>query len=164
MLVSGSRQGRTAAADLAAGDRPDAGAQPGGLRGPRRACIRGATDVTGLRRCSATASRWRARPASGSSFDAESLPALPGALDLARDGVETGGAAHNRRFVADALDVAPGVDPELVTLAHDPQTSGGLLAAIPADRLASVRRGLDEAGVEHWRVGRVEAGGGIVLA
>ncbi len=45
-----------------------------------------------------------------------------------------------------------------MTLAHDPQTSGGLLAAVAADRVAVVEAALDDAGVEHWWVGRVEAG------
>ena len=52
------------------------------------------------------------------------------------------------------------VSAELVTLAHDPQTSGGLLAAIPADRLAAVEADLHSAGVESWRVGRVKAADG----
>jgi selenophosphate synthase len=47
----------------------------------------------------------------------------------------------------------------VVTLAHDPQTSGGLLAAVAAERIGAVRRDLDAAGVEHWVVGRVEAAG-----
>jgi selenide,water dikinase len=88
-------------------------------------------------------------------FDSDVLPALGGALELAAAGVETGGAVHNRRFVLPALEVAEGVPPELVTLAHDPQTSGGLLAAIAPDRLAPVRAALNDVGVEHWIVGRV---------
>ncbi len=90
------------------------------------------------------------------SFDAASLPALDGSLEAARAGVETGGAAHNRRFVAAALDIAADVPPEVVTLAHDPQTSGGLLAAVPEERVEAVRAGLDGAGIAHWLVGRVE--------
>ncbi len=97
-------------------------------------------------------------------FDASRLPALPGALDLARAGVETGGAAHNRRFVLPALSVGDDVAAELVVLAHDPQTSGGLLAAIPSGHLATVEAALAAAGVETWRVGRVEEGAGIGLA
>ncbi len=61
-------------------------------------------------------------------------------------GVETGGAAHNRRFVLPVLTIARGVAPELVTLAHDPQTSGGLLAAVPAERLPTVEAALEAAG------------------
>ena len=98
-------------------------------------------------------------------FEAASLPVLAGALELAAAGVETGGAAHNRRFVADALTVADGVPPELVTLAHDPQTSGGLLAAIPPERFAAVDAALAARDVEHWWIGSVEgdaAGAGTV--
>ncbi len=162
VLVSGSRQGRTAAADLASAIDS--------MRGLNRAAaevlvandIRGATDVTGFALLGHGLEMARA---SGVrlAFDAASLPALPGALDLARDGVETGGAAHNRRFVADALEVAPGVDPVLVTLAHDPQTSGGLLAAIPDERLEAVTAALDDAGVDHWRIGSVTEGSGVAL-
>ena len=140
LLVSGNRQGRTAPADL---DRAIEG-----MRSLNRAAsevlvghgIAGATDVTGFGLLGHGLEMARA---SGTRFVFESaaLPALPGAMDLAAAGVETGGAAHNRRYVRPALTVADGVSPELVTLAHDPQTSGGLLAAIPADRLAGVAVG-----------------------
>ena len=117
--------------------------------------IRGATDVTGfgllghaLEMARTTGTRF--------VFEAADLPALPGAFALAAAGVETGGAAHNRRFVAGSLELGPAVAPELVTLAHDPQTSGGLLAAIPPDRVSDVESALDRADVPHWRIGQVE--------
>jgi selenide,water dikinase len=118
--------------------------------------VRGATDVTGFGLLGHGLEMARA---SGTRFvfAAAALPALDGALELAAAGVETGGAAHNRRYVAGALAVGSGVAPEVVALAHDPQTSGGLLAAVGPDRLADVERALDKAGVERWRVGRVEA-------
>ena len=153
-LVSGRRQGRTSDADLAA-----AVAQ---MRTLNRAAaevlvehrVRGATDVTGFGLLGHGLEMARA---SGTTFvfEAAALPALDGALELARAGIETGGAAHNRRFVLPALDVAAGVPPELVALAHDPQTSGGLLAAVPPDDLEAVERALEARGVGHWRVGRV---------
>jgi selenide,water dikinase len=89
-------------------------------------------------------------------FEAAALPALPGALEAAAAGVETGGAAHNRRFVADSLEVEDSVSPELVTLAHDPQTSGGLLAAIPPGFVAELESALTRADIPHWRIGHVE--------
>lgn len=156
LLVSGQRQGRTEAADLAAGVDQ--------MRTLNRAAsevlvangITAATDVTGfgllghgLEMARGSQTRF--------VFEASALPALPGALALATAGVETGGAAHNRRFVRPVLDVGEDVAPELVVLAHDPQTSGGLLAAMPGARLAAARAALDDAGVEHWIVGRVEA-------
>jgi len=156
LLVSGRRQGRTSDDDLAAA--------VDGMRALNRTAserlvahgVRAATDVTGFGLLGHGVEMARA---SGTtfSFDASRLPALAGALDLARAGVETGGAAHNRRFVAPYLSVAGDVPPELVTLAHDPQTSGGLLAAIPADAVKDLHRDLVDAGLEHWAVGRVEA-------
>jgi selenide, water dikinase len=158
LLVSGDRLGRTAPAEL--------GAAIVSMRALNRtaaevlvaAGVRGATDVTGFGLLGHGLEMARA---SGARlvFDAAAIPALPGALALAAAGVETGGAAHNRRFTAQALDVAPGVTPPLVALAHDPQTSGGLLAAVPPAVLATVEAGLAAAGVLGWRIGRVEEGG-----
>ena len=70
--------------------------------------IRGATDVTGF---GVLGHGLEMARASGTRFvlEAAALPALPGALDLIRAGVETDGAAHNRRFVAPALEIGPGV-------------------------------------------------------
>ena len=65
------------------------------------------------------------------------------------------GAAHNRRLRAACAEVGAAVPAELVVLAHDPQTSGGLLAAIPAAHLAAVEAALDARAVPHWRIGRV---------
>ncbi|HET7182604.1 MAG TPA: selenide, water dikinase SelD, partial [Candidatus Limnocylindrales bacterium] len=137
LLVSGHKQGKASDADLArAVDQ---------MRALNRAAaeilvaggVRAATDVTGFGLLGHGLEMARA---SGTTFafDAGKLPALDGAVALAQAGVETGGAAHNRRFVAPSLSVADGVAPELVTLAHDPQTSGGLLAAIPRDAVKAV--------------------------
>ena len=163
LLVSGRRQGRTSDEDLAAAVEQ--------MRTLNRAAaeifvaheLTGATDVTGFGLLGHGLEMARA---SGTRFvfEAVALPSLPGAVKLARAGVETGGAAHNRGFVSGALSVGRTVARELVTLAHDPQTSGGLLAAVPRERLTAVEQGLDGVGVRHWRVGRVEAGGGVALA
>ena len=158
LLVSGHRQGRTAAADLDV-----AVGQMRVLNRPAsdllvRHGVRAATDVTGFGLLGHGLEMARA---SGSRFvfEASKLPALDGALELARGGVETGGAAFNRRFVEPALTVAPDIPPELVTLAHDPQTSGGLLAAIPRSALKDLHAELESTpGLRHWAVGRVEAG------
>src|SRR5450759_5354139 len=156
LLVSGARQGRSSVADLAAAITS--------MRSLNRAAaevlvahgIRGATDVTGFGLLGHGLEMARA---SGARlvFDAAALPALPGVLALAAAGLETDGASHNRRFVAPALETAAGVDESLVALAFDPQTSGGLLAAISPECLAGVEAALAAAGVSSWRIGRVEA-------
>ena len=56
------------------------------------------------------------------------------------------------------------MDPALVTLAHDPQTSGGLLASVPSEDIQAIEADLASAGVPSWRVGRVVSGAGIQLA
>jgi selenide, water dikinase len=156
LLVSGRRQGRT--------DERDFAAAIDQMRTLNRAAsevlvaggVRAATDVTGFGLLGHGLEMARG---SGTRFvfEAAALPLLDGALELARAGGETGGAAHNRRFVASALTVGADVPPELVTIAHDPQTSGGLLAAIPTDALADVESAFDAARIAYRRVGQVEA-------
>jgi selenide, water dikinase len=157
ILVSGSRQGRTRPVDL---DRAIVE-----MRRLNRAAsevlvaagLEAATDVTGFGLLGHGLEMARA---AGVRFvlEAAALPALDGALELAAGGVETGGAAHNRRFVASSLRVGPHVSDELVALAHDPQTSGGLLAAVPEDRVEAVEAGFDEHRIERWWIGHVESG------
>ena len=162
LLVSGRRQGKTAEGDFDAAVEQMRGLNRAASEVLSRHGIRGATDVTGFGLLGHGLEMARA---SGASlvFDAAALPALDGALELARDGVETGGAAHNRRFTAPSLEIGDVVAAELVTLAHDPQTSGGILAAVPGDIRVRVQADLAAAGVQAWRVGWVEEGAGISL-
>jgi selenide,water dikinase len=155
LLVSGRRRGKTSDVDL--------DAAIGSMRSLNRPAaevlvehgVRGATDVTGFGLLGHGLEMARA---SGTRFvfDTGALPALDGALELARAGVETGGAAHNRRFVASSLTVAGSVAEDVVTLAHDPQTSGGLLAAIAPELASRVVDDLRAAGVDARVVGGVE--------
>jgi len=120
------------------------------------------TDVTGfglLGHAHETASRSGVRI----HIDAARLVALPGALEVARAGERTGGDGRNRVFVAGRASVE-GVEDELVVLAFDPQTSGGLLVAVPAERAAVLQAAFDSAGLHLTRIGAVEEGEGVVLA
>ena len=157
VLVSGSREGKTSEADLAA-------AIDGMRRLNRHAAdalvatgIAAATDITGFGLLGHGLEMARE---SGTRFvfDATALPILAGARELAAAGVETGGAAHNRRFVAPSLEVGSDVTDDLVTIAHDPQTSGGLLAAVSRDRVDALEAAFDAAGLERWWIGSVSAG------
>lgn len=155
LLVSGRQSGAASQAHLDAAIAQMRRLNRTASEALARHAIRGATDVTGFGLLGHGLEMARA---SGVRFvfNAAALPALDGALEAARSGVETGGAGHNRRFTAAALRVADGVAPEAVALAHDPQTSGGLLAAVPAEILGAVEADLDAAGVTWWRVGTVE--------
>jgi selenide,water dikinase len=159
LLVSGHRQGRTAEPDLAGAIEQMRSLNRAAAEILVRHEIRAATDITGFGLLGHGLEMARASKAE-LVFEAVALPALDGALELARAGVETGGAAHNRRFVANDLAIGLPVAPDLVTLAHDPQTSGGLLAAIPPATVDSVEADFAAAGLSVWRVGRVEAATG----
>lgn len=163
LLVSGQRQGRTRADHLAAAIEQMRTLNRVSSEVAVAAGVRTGTDVTGFGLLGHALEMARASDAC-LEFDAISLPALDGALTLARDGVETGGAAHNRRYVADALSVAEGVGTDIVSLAHDPQTSGGLLLSVQAERVPDLLSSLDGAGIEAQVVGRVTEGSGVRLA
>jgi len=94
-------------------------------------------------------------------LDLAALPRLPGALEAAATGLVPAGAGKNRDSIAGVLAVDDGADPLLVDLALDPQTSGGLLAALPADAARSLQRRLPASAI----VGRAVAGaaGGVAL-
>jgi len=94
-------------------------------------------------------------------IDAESLPLLPAALELAEQGVRTGGDRRNRDY-ADP-HVESDADAALEALAYDPQTAGGLLISLPAERGAVLEATFASRGLIAARIGRVEAGTGVVF-
>ena len=163
VLVSGQRQGRTTEPDLQTAIDQMRVLNRAASEVLVRQGVVAATDVTGFGLLGHGLEMARA---SGTRFvfEAAALPALPGALELAQSGVETGGAAHNRRFVAQPLSIGEGVPHELVVLAHDPQTSGGLLAAVAPNQLGNIEMALDNAEVPHWLVGTVEETDGPSVA
>jgi selenide,water dikinase len=89
------------------------------------------------------------------AFTAAHLPLLPGARALAAAGVVTGGCARNREWLVDKVAVDAGVPADLAEIAWDPQTSGGLLVAVPGGAAARLLRALADAGVQAAHVGRV---------
>jgi selenide,water dikinase len=93
---------------------------------------------------------------------ASALPALDGALEAARAGVRTGGDPRNREF-AGAHVSSEGVPEELLALAYDAQTAGGLLVTLPAEKALSLEAEFERAGLFLARVGAVEDGAGVVL-
>jgi selenide,water dikinase len=117
------------------------------------------TDVTGFG-LAGHAHEMAARSGVRIALSAERLPALEGALDAARAGVSTVGTRNNRDYAE--LEVGD-VAPELVELAHDPQTAGGLLVSLPREQGMALEAQFARAGLFLARVGAVEAGGGVAL-
>lgn len=102
-----------------------------------RAC----TDVTGF---GLTGHGLEMARGSGVQLVIESarVPQLPRAALLCAAGHTCGGTRANADFTGHALDVATHIDEGLRGLLHDPQTSGGLLIAVPADRIDALREAI----------------------
>lgn len=64
-------------------------------------------------------------------IDANALPLLPQAADMAAMGIIPAGAYHNRSHFAELVEIAGSVPLALSDVLFDPQTSGGLLYAVP---------------------------------
>jgi selenide,water dikinase len=99
------------------------------------------TDVTGF---GLLGHGWEMAERSGVvlAFDASALPLYPGALDAASEGTRTGGDVRNRAHLEG--HVSSSASPAVEALAYDPQTSGGLLAAVTpddAERLVELDKG-----------------------
>jgi selenide,water dikinase len=94
--------------------------------------------------------------ASSCSIEIESarVPILDGARELAH-GNTPGGARTNREHFETGVRINPDVDPALVDLLYDPQTSGGLLVAVAPAHAESVMSSLASAEVQSARIGRV---------
>jgi selenide,water dikinase len=118
------------------------------------------TDVTGFGlfgHCHEVADRSGVRIV----LESERFPAIDGALDMARKGVRTSGDPRNRDFASRHVSVDGEVSDPLVALGYDPQTAGGLLVSLPADRGATLEAEFAAKKLFVRRVGRVEEGAGV---
>lgn len=79
---------------------------------------------------------------------------LPRVLELVAAGVAPGGLARNAEFYGASVR-AEGVPADQLQALFDPQTSGGLLVAIPARKAAAFTRGLAKRRVWHVDAGVV---------
>jgi selenide, water dikinase len=120
--------------------------------------VHACTDVTGF---SLVGHASEMAVASGCTLaiDVAAVPLLPGALALVPGNMPGGGRTNAEHF-APGLALERGLDADLVQLLHDPQTSGGLLAAVDPGRQAAAEAAFAAAGVTAWPIGRVLARSG----
>lgn len=98
------------------------------------------------------------------ALDIAALPLLPGAERFAELGAATGGGARNRDGLGDRVRVEGGPSDALIDLLYDPQTSGGLLIALPAGDAEALSGAIEAQTGGCWLIGRVEAGPPLVVA
>lgn len=93
------------------------------------------------------------------AVDWDSLPLLPGAVDLAREGFFTGASGRNFSGYGDKVTLGPRIDEAGRALLTDPQTSGGLLVACTPESVDEVMGVFHAEGFAHAAlIGRVESG------
>jgi selenide,water dikinase len=97
-------------------------------------------------------------------FYEDQLPFLPGAKRYADEGLFPGGTCNNQQAYEHAVTFGPSVTQEMRQLLFTPETSGGLLAAVPAGNMTTLAAGFAEEGESHWVVGEVVQGEGIDVA
>ena len=114
----------------------------------------GCTDVTGF---GLIGHAREMAAASGVTIEIEvdRVRLLPGALEYARAGAISGGLKNNREFASCAVEKARAIPEALETLLYDPQTSGGLLIALPEAEADELTRRLEGS----YRLGRALARG-----
>ncbi|CAN5843509.1 selenide, water dikinase SelD [soil metagenome] len=119
--------------------------------------VRCATDVTGFGLLGHASHIARASDVT-LRFDGRTLPELPGARSLWDLGTRTGGAERNEAFTAPLADWSA-ARPADVALALDPQTSGGLLVAVPPTKVAEYLSAVPDSVV----IGHVERRGNALI-
>jgi selenide, water dikinase len=126
--------------------------QPGRERSP----VHAVTDVTGF---GLLGHGKEMAAGSGVSLEIEfrAVECLPGAVEAARAGYLAGGLKSNREFLEGCVEFGAGVPEEYRALLFDPQTSGGLLAAIEEGLAQQAVEMLEQRGVGVRRIGRVVA-------
>lgn len=121
----------------------------------REAGVNACTDITGF---GLAGHAMEMAMASGAAMviRAKAVPFFNVALSLAASKSNRPGALEEtRKFLSMDTAIAPGVDEAAEALLYDPQTSGGLLMAVPKEKYGLLSKKLDEARVKHAIIGEV---------
>lgn len=122
--------------------------------------VRCATDITGFGLLG-HACEMAEGSAGALRFTLDAIPLLPGARRYAALGLAPGGTQSNREFFAPRVRLDSVLDRVDEALLYDPQTSGGLLLAVPATQQAAFYETCARLGQLAWEIGCVVAGQGV---
>ncbi len=125
--------------------------------------VSAATDVTGYGLLGHLAEMLEAGAAPlGAVVRRSEVPVWERAVPLASDGVYPGGLESNREYLEGRVE-PDGVNQNDLLPLYDPQTSGGLLVAVPEDRASALLGALEERGAMGTIVGEVTERPGITV-
>lgn len=125
--------------------------------------IHGCTDITGFALLG-HAQEMAEKSGVRLRFHMDKLPFLEGAMQYAEDWLFPGGACRNKDCYERWVDFAPSVSEETQMLLFTPETSGGLLVAVPPERLEILTARFADERQPCWVVGEVVEGEGIEVA
>ena len=95
--------------------------------------------------------------ASGKVFeiDTTAVPIIASALEFGRMGLFPAGAYANKKHFTGNVTINPGIDDILADIMFDPQTSGGLIYALPPGQAPDALAALQDQGVDAQWIGEV---------
>ena len=96
-------------------------------------------------------------------LSAADVPVFEGALELARQGVLSGGSKRGRAALEGQVRIGDGVDEVFANLCFDAETSGGLLIAVPEAEGPALEAALRARDVSVHPVGEVVASTGMLV-
>jgi selenide,water dikinase len=83
----------------------------------------------------------------GMVLHADQIPCFAEALQYVEQGLVPGGLKRNRTFRSPMVEASPSISPHLLDILYDPQTSGGLLVAVPPDQSSALLHQMHDAGI-----------------
>lgn len=131
-------------------------------RAMKKVKVHAATDVTGFGLIGHLA-EMLSYDGLGARIYIDKLPLLPNTFELAKEGFVPGGAIRNLKFRESLLSYSNELDKNWLDILCDPQTSGGLLIAVPPENKSSLLTALNEEKAQGWEIGNVIEGGKIVI-
>lgn len=116
--------------------------------------VRGATDITGF---GLMGHAWELAKGSGVTIElnAKRIPLIDGAYEMARRKMLTQGDKTNREYIGNDFMLDTDITKEMASLLFDPQTAGGMLISIAADKADGLLDRLNETYAGAAIIGRV---------
>ena len=124
--------------------------------------LKAATDITGF---GLIGHAVEMAQASGVKFEIQfdQVPILESAQNYARERVFAGGAFDNQSYFGKDVTFTRELEEYQQLLLFDPQTSGGLLLAVPPEKLADFEGQAQEMQQPYWIIGKVYKGEGFEI-
>jgi len=161
LVTTAAKADAASAADLEAATRAMVTLNRAAARALQAAGVRAATDITGF---SFVGHAWEMAAQSRVDLilDVDAVPLLPGARRYAQEWLFPGGAERNYRYYIAYLRQERPFAEEMIRLLLTPETSGGLLVAVPPAARATFEATMHAEGAEAWAIGKAVAGEGLI--